>query len=483
MGTTVFERRVPQASVLDHSLADTRAAVFWQDDLPTASRPNRPPLAADVTTDLVVVGAGYCGLWTALQSVTRDPGRRVVIIEANRVGWAASGRNGGFCEASLTHGHENGARRWPKELETLDRLGLENLDAIQQAESDLGLDFQFERTGSLAVAIEPHEIEWLSPVPAACPEPVEGPVEAGGFLDEAAVQAAVHSPTYLAGLWQKETCGILHPARMAAELARACEERGVEIFERTRATGIDTDGDGVVIRTEGGSVHADQAVLATNVFPSLLKRNSLMTVPVYDYALMTEPLTAEQWDAIGWADRQGISDMANQFHYYRPTQDGRILFGGYDAVYHFGRKVDPAYENRPETWRKLASHFFTTFPQLEGLRFSHQWAGAIDSSTQFTTFFGTARKGRVAYAAGFTGLGVASTRFAADVMLDLLAGQRTERTELEMVRKRPVPFPPEPVAAMGVALTKWSMNRADHNEGKRNLLLKTLDALGLGFDS
>ena len=168
-----------------------------------------------------------------------------------------------------------------------------------------------------------------------------------------------------------------------------------------------------------------------------------MTVPVYDYALMTEPLTDEQLEAIGWKERQGIGDMANQFHYYRLSKDNRILFGGYDAIYYAGREVKEAYEDREETFRKLASHFFTTFPQLEGLRFSHKWGGAIDSSTQFCTFFGTARKGRVAYAAGFTGLGVGSTRFAADVMLDLLAGQETERTRLEMVRKRPLPFPPE----------------------------------------
>lgn len=248
-------------------------------------------------------------------------------------------------------------------------------------------------------------------------------------------------------------------------------------------TSLDSSSAGVTVITSGGWVRAAQAVLATNVFPSLLARNKLMTVPVYDYALMTEPLTSEQWDAIGWRDRQGIGDMANQFHYYRPTQDGRILFGGYDALYHYGRCVDPRYEHRPDVWRKLASHFFTTFPQLEGLRFSHEWAGAIDSSTQFTAFFGTARGGRVAYAAGFTGLGVGSTRFAGEVMLDLLAGEDTERTRLEMVRKRPLPFPPEPAAAVGINLTRWSMNRADHNEGKRNLLLKTLDALGLGFDS
>jgi glycine/D-amino acid oxidase-like deaminating enzyme len=223
--------------------------------------------------------------------------------------------------------------------------------------------------------------------------------------------------------------------------------------------------------------------LATNVFPSLLKRNRLMTVPVYDYVLMTEPLSAAQLHDIGWTNRQGIADLANQFHYYRLSADNRILFGGYDAIYHYGRRVRDEYENRPETYAKLAGHFFTTFPQLEGLRFSHRWAGAIDTSTRFCAFYGTARRGAVAYAAGFTGLGVAATRFAGEVMLDLLAGETTERTGLRMVRERPLPFPPEPAAAIGINLTRWSLDRADHHEGRRNILLKTLDALGLGFDS
>lgn len=478
MGTTVFERSVPPASVVAHSLTGARTGVFWIDDLPAHLRPDRPPLTGAVQTDLVVVGAGYTGLWTALLAKTRDPGRRVVVVEAERVGWAASGRNGGFMEASLTHGHENGVRRWPKEIDTLHRLGVANLDEIEQTVTDLGLDVQFERTGQLAPAVEPHQVEWLQ-------DWVQEDADDANlvYLDQSAVQAAVNSPTYLAGVWEQHTCALVHPARLAAELARAAEERGVEIFEHSHVTALESGDRGVTVVTDSGRIHADQAVLATNVFPSLLRRNRLMTVPVYDYVLMTEPLTAEQWDAVGWRDRQGIGDLANQFHYYRPTQDGRILFGGYDALYHYGRRVDPRYENRPDVWRKLASHFFTTFPQLEGLRFSHHWAGAIDSSTQFTSFFGTARGGRVAYAAGFTGLGVGSTRFAGEVMLDLLAGADTERTRLEMVRKRPVPFPPEPAASIGINLTRWSMNRADHNLGKRNLLLKTLDALGLGFDS
>lgn len=476
MGTTVFERQRPAASVVRHALEGTRHAVFWREDLPDHLLPDRPPLVGTQRADLVIVGAGYTGLWTALLATERHPGASIVVLDAQRVGWAASSRNGGFCEASLTHGTENGMARWPDEMPTLERLGMANLDAIERAEARYGVDFQFERTGQLAPAVEPHQVEWLREWAA---EGEEGVV----FLDQDQVQAAVASPTYLAAVWEQRTCALVHPARMAAELARVCEERGVRIYERSRATGLDTAGAGVVVVTDQGRVQASRAVLATNVFPSLLARNRLMTVPVYDYVLMTEPLSPEQRASIGWHDRQGIGDLANQFHYYRLTRDDRILFGGYDAIYHYGRKVRPEYEHRPATWERLASHFFTTFPQLEGLRFSHQWAGAIDTSTQFTAFFGTARDRRVAYAAGFTGLGVGSTRFAGEVMLDLLDGADTERTQLEMVRRRPLPFPPEPAAAIGINATRWSLDRADHNRGRRNLLLKTLDALGLGFDS
>jgi len=178
-----------------------------------------------------------------------------------------------------------------------------------------------------------------------------------------------------------------------------------------------------------------------------------------------------------------MDDLANQFHYYRLSADNRILFGGYDAVYRFGGRLDHSHEQRPETHRRLASHLLTTFPQLEGLRVTHQWAGAIDTSTQFCAFYGLARQGRVAHAAGFTGLGVGATRFAGDVLLDLLDGKPTGRTRLEMVRRKPWPFPPEPIASLGIQATRWSLDRADHRQGRRNLWLRTLDRLGLGFDS
>ncbi|WNM28103.1 FAD-binding oxidoreductase [Demequina capsici] len=458
--TTVFEREPADPAVVREALAGSRLTPFWLDGL---ERPDHAPLAGVVEADLVVVGGGYTGLWTAVLEKEQRPDSRVVLLEAERIGWAASGRNGGFCEASLTHGRENGESRWPDEIERLEELGLENLDQIAATVDRYGMDVDFERTGALTVAVEPHQIDWLG----------EAAYDADG------TRALVDSPTYLAGELDREGCALVHPGKLAVELARVAVELGVVIHERSAVTELCDGG----VKTGRGEVRAARTVLATNVFPSLLKRNALMTVPVYDYSLMTEPLSAEQRASLGWEGRQGVADMANQFHYYRLTADDRLLFGGYDAVYHPGRKVKEAYQDRPESYERLMGHLLTTFPQLEGVRISHRWAGAIDTCTRYCAYFGTARKGTVAYAAGFTGLGVGASRFAARVMLDLLSGHETELTRLEMVRERPLPFPPEPLAMVGIGMTQWSLNQADHREGRRNALLRTLDRLGLGFDS
>ncbi len=461
MGTTVFERQPTARDVVVAALENTKLKPFWLDDV---THVDRPALTQGMEADLVIVGAGYTGLWAAVQAKERDTQRSVVVVEAHTVGWAASGRNGGFCEPSLTHGHDNGASRWPEEIDELERLGAQNIDEIERTVARYKMDVNFERNGSLTVAVEPHQVAELE----------------GDVLTTAEIQALVKSPTYLAAQSDGRDTALVHPAKLAYELARVATDLGVEIYEHSPVLGI---GAGTVVRTAAGTIKSRKVVLATNAFPSLLRRNALMTVPVYDYSLVTEPLTAAQMTSIGWKGREGIADMGNQFHYYRLTPDDRILFGGYDAIYHAGGRIKEAYEDRTESYEKLAGHFFTTFPQLVGLKFTHRWGGVIDSCSRYCAFFGAARGGDVAYAAGFTGLGVGASRFAAAVMLDLLAGEETERTRLQMVKDRPLPFPPEPIAAVGVNMVRWSMNRADHNEGKRNLLLKTLDKLGMGFDS
>lgn len=449
------------------SWAGARPQPFWLDQ-PGRPEP-RPALDGDTTTDLVVVGGGFTGLWTALLAKERDPGRDVLLIDGSRIANAATGRNGGFCSASLTHGEANGRERWPAEYEQLHRLGVENLEEIAAAIRRYGIDCAFERTGELAVATRAHELAELD---AASPE----------FLDADALRAEVRSPTYLGGTWDRTGTAMIDPARLAWGLAAAAEAAGVRLVEQTPVTRVRRGGGGVAVVTDHGTITARHVALATNAFSPLLARLKFHTVPVWDYVLMTEPLSPAQLDSIGWTNRQGISDSGNQFHYYRLTADNRILWGGYDAIYHFGRRIRPAHEHRDATYQALAANFFATFPQLEGLHFSHRWGGVIDTCTRFCAFFGTAHGGRVAYATGFTGLGVGASRFGADVMLDLLSGTPTERTRLEMVRRRPLPFPPEPLAWIGITVTTWSLKRADRT-GRRNLWLRVLDRLGLGFDS
>ena len=230
---------------------------------------------------------------------------------------------------------------------------------------------------------------------------------------------------------------------------------------------------------------ARHALLATSAFPPLVRAIRRYVVPVYDYVLVTEPLSQAQRDAIGWRGRQGISDIANQFHYYRQTADHRILWGGYDAVYDFGGRVAPERDQRPATFALLAEHFFATFPQLEGLRLQRT-AGAARSTRAAASrrCGGRALGGRAAYVVGFTGLGVGASRFGARVGLDLLDGLDTERTRLEMVRRRPLPFPPEPARWAGIAAhpprarARGRARRAGAGRG-----CGTLDRLGLGFDS
>ncbi|WP_415953394.1 NAD(P)/FAD-dependent oxidoreductase [Streptomyces sp. KLOTTS4A1] len=459
------------------SLRDAASTPFWLDD------PRRPPaaptLVGPTTCDLLVVGGGYCGLWTALVAKERDPSADVVLVEADACGGAASGRNGGFCESSLTHGLANGLARWPEEIGTLERLGRENLQAIEDTLARHAVDCDWERTGSLVVATEPHQVDWLA-------EEAETAARYGAsttLLDAEAVRAEIDSPAFLGAVWNKSDIAMVNPARLAWGLKRACLDLGVRIHERTPALRLDEHGTAVHVRTPYGRVAARRVALATNAYPSLIRRHRRYTVPVYDYALMTEPLSEQQLASVGWRNRQGWADPANQFHYVRLSADHRILWGGYDIVYRYGGGVRAEHDRRPETYATLARHFFATFPQLEGIRFSHVWGGAIDTSTRFCVFFDTAHHGKVAYAAGFTGLGVGATRFGAEVMLDLLAGARTERTALDFVRRKPLPFPPEPLRSLGIGITQRSLARADRNEGRRNLWLRSLDRFGLGFGS
>ena len=461
------------------AIADADPYPYWYDD---ADEPDsNPTLVRTESCDLCIVGGGYTGLWTAIIAKERDPSRDVILIDAHEVGSAASGRNGGFMDSSLTHGVANAQQRFPDEVNVLEELGLHNLNEIESAIRRYNIDCDYERTGAIDVATSSHPASYLAELRDDYQQ-LRSLGQSVEWLDQETLRSQVHSPTYSGGLWRKDRAALVDPARLAWGLKTAAESLGVRIYEDTKAVGLDYSPGGIVVETPLSKVNAKRVALATNAFKPLLRRMHNYIAPVYDYCLTTEPLTPQQLESIGWKNRQGLSDISNQFHYYRLTADNRILWGGYDAVYFFGGKVNAELESRPETWAKLSQHFFETFPQLEGVRFSHVWGGAIDTCSRYSVFWGQAMRDRVAYAIGYTGLGVASSRFGAEVMLDMIDGRKTPATQTQFVRSKPLPFPPEPFRFIGIQTTRWALNREDKS-GKRNLWLRSLDRLGLGFDS
>jgi glycine/D-amino acid oxidase-like deaminating enzyme len=462
---------------VDRSLGDARPVPFWL-DAPARPEP-LPALRGDLRADLVVVGGGFAGLWAALEALEREPGRDVVLLEGGVVGIGASGRNGGFCAAVLTHGHDNGASRFPEEIDEIERQGLANFCGIREAIERHGIDAEWEETGYVSLARRQHQLDGL----ARAAEGFRAPdgVEAR-FLDRAAAQELVRSPAVIGGLKMTGGSALIHPAKLAWGLRDATIKLGALVHERTPVRALGEDGAELVLRTDGGTVRARRVILATNAFPPLVSEIRPRIVPVYDHVLMTEPLSLEQRESIGWQGREGLGDAANRFHYFRLSADDRILWGGYDATYHFGSRTRPAYEQDDRVHRRLAGNFFGFFPQLDGLRFTHRWGGVIDSCSRFSVMFGSAFDGRLAYSVGYTGLGVGATRFGARTCLDLVDDLETERTTLRMVRDKALPFPPEPVRWLGIQATIRAYDREDRT-GRTGPWLRLLDRIGLGFQS
>ena len=243
-------------------------------------------------------------------------------------------------------------------------------------------------------------------------------------------------------------------------------------------------GSALRVDTATATITARQAVLATNVYPSLLRRNRLRTVPVYDYVLATEPLTDAQLDRIGWQDRQGIGDCANQFHYYRLTKDNRIVWGGYDAVYHFGAQGRSRLRG-PASHIPAASPRTSSSPSPNSTTSGSRTAGLGPS----TPTRGSARTGVWPATTGWrTSTGSPASGWARRGSPPTCA--------LTFSRALPPHAPscrwcanarcrsrPNRSPASGIQATRWSLDRADHSAGRRNIFLRTLDALGLGFDS
>ncbi|KKW23611.1 MAG: hypothetical protein UY70_C0004G0006 [Candidatus Kaiserbacteria bacterium GW2011_GWB1_52_6] len=437
------------------------------------SVPIHEPLHGTHETDIAIVGGGFTGLWTAYFIKKLNPSVRVALLEQETIGYGASGRNGGEACSTLGPGH----------LSTIQHFGLEEAKKMARiaeknykAFTEFAADCDFENTGWLhAALLEEHMESFRNSHTAA---KAVGSGNGWKFFDATEMREQLHSPLYLGGAFSPDG-GIVNPMKLVLKLKKEIEYAGVVIFEKTKAENIDHG----VIRSSGGVVRARHVVLATDayshhLFPRLLWK----FVPLYDYIIVSEPLSEMQLSSIGWRGRQAVVDGRTFFNYYRLTSDNRILWGVSDAEYYPPNQVGPAHDYSEQYRKSLLASFAKHFPQLKDLRFEYAWGGPIASTTRLGPCFGRLQSGSLLYGLGYTGEGVVCSRFVGNVLAHMSLGIHSEILDLHMVKKSPLPYPPEPIRTWVIGMVRSALRNADAG-AKPGLLLRILDFLKIGFSS
>lgn len=423
-----------------------------------------PPLAGDVAADVVIVGGGYTGLWTAWQLLEHAPDARVVILEADIVGGGASGRNGGFLTA------------WWDALPTLvARFGPDGGRAIASAVAEApaavgawaaahGVDAWYVPGGSILAASSPaQDGGWADIVAAA-----EALGEGHRFVEftAAEVRARCASPSLFGGLFVP-TDATVQPARLARGLGRVLLERGVSIFEGTRVTGLRLEGDRVVVRAaSGGSVVAPQCVLGVNAWAAGWPGGGFgaRMITWSSYMVVTEPMPDRLRD-IGWTGGESISDLRFTNHYFRTTHDGRIAFGGGGGRAGYGGRLGDWVERDRGSTALAARGFRRIFPMLDDVRLDDAWGGPIDIAPDHLPAFGTLPGGRVHWGHGFSGTGVGPTWLGGKILAALAQGRLDDPVvQLGLVGNRPRPFPPEPFRFLGARVIREAIVEAEQRD-------------------
>lgn len=397
-----------------------------------------PPLRGDMEADIVIVGGGFTGLWTAYHLLKADPGLTVVVLESSAVGYGASGRNGGFA-MTLVH----------RSLQTLvDVVGRESALAIHRAAEETihgiesvcaeeKIDADLMPNGLLTVSNTPLQDEHIRREVEAAQKLG---IESIRYLERDEIQARVHSETFRCAI-EEDACLLVNPARLVRGLKEAVISAGGRVFEQTPMEELSQADGQVTVRTPGGSVRAKRGLLAANAYSSRIPELRGRVMSFYSYILLSEPLSDEQWRRIGWEGREGMEDRRTFLHYFRPTVDGRILWAGRDAPYR-PDGPDPRYDRDDRVFRRLEETFQWTFPQLDDVKFEYRWGGPVGITATFLPGAGWLEGHRVAYAFGYNGHGVAITNLLAMAVRDLILEQDTEFTRLALVGRKPLSLGP-----------------------------------------
>ncbi len=454
------------------ALANTRFTTYWLDSLDAVD--DEAALDRDTSCDLLVVGGGFCGLWSAIQAKEQNPNRDVVLIEARSVANGASGRPAAIMSTSVMHGIDNTERIFPDDVRELERLGQENMDAFKQTIERYQIDCDIEWGGEMKVSIGDQGLDSIDEEHELYLKYGHDAVK----LDKAGVQAEIKSPIFHGGTWSRQRSGTVHPGKLVRGLKRAALELGVRLFENTPLLVNRKIPTGVLAETPGAIITAKKVLLATNAWAAGHRHISRRVAAIRDRILVTEPLTGEQMEKLGWQNRQGIYDTRTQLNYMRLTADNRILFGG-RLAYFFGNNTDPDHDRTPQPYIRLVQSFYRTFPQLaEEIRFSHAWSGPIGLTTRMAVHYQKYHDGDMVFAGGYSGFGVTASRFGARVGLAILDGVDIPETRMQFALTVPDYIPPEPFRWIGAQITMYALDTLDEKGGWRKPWIWMVQKMG-----
>jgi glycine/D-amino acid oxidase-like deaminating enzyme len=431
-----------------------RPPSFWLSRLPL--RPRRPSVVTDIDVDVCILGGGYTGLWSAYYLALADPHLRIAVLEAETVGYGASGRNGGWASAKVA-GNDKGLAdpRTRAGAVATHREMIGTLAEMERVIRGEQIDCGWALGGSVVAATRPSQVDRLKAYVTL--EHGAGfsdddlrwlePGESRDMINTSRNHGAIFTPH----------CAAVDPARLVVGLADAVERAGVMIYEGS--PGVPVPGG---VRTPGGTVRAGMVVVAVEAYRASLPGMQRDVIPVYSLMVVTEPLGEDAWSEIGLAYRPTFADGRHLIIYGQRTDDGRIAFGGRGAPYHFGSAVKPGFDLDPPTFTFLRETLIDLFPVLAGVRFESEWGGPLAIPRDWHP--SVRLDGDRVVVGGYVGQGVALANLAGRTVRDLVLRRDTEITRLPWVGHRSRRWEPEPLRWIGVNLARRLTESVDRAE-------------------
>jgi len=447
-----------------------RRLSFWHDTVPDQLVPGAA-LQQDADADVAIVGAGLTGMWTAYYLSRANPGIRVALCEREIAGFGASGRNGGWCSALFPASLPKLERMAGREAAiAMYRAMQHTVDEVGKVVAEEGIDCHWAKGGTIQFARSPAQLRRARDEVAQAR--LYGFGEADLRLLTAGQARELGAPSGLLGGVFTPHCAAIHPARLARGLAGVLRAQGVRIYEQTEVQRIEP---GRLI-TAGGTLRAEYVIRATEGYTPGLPGSRRAVVPVYSLVVATAPLSGQVLDQVGLATRPTFNDLRHLIIYGQRTADGRIVFGGRGAPYHFGSAVRPAFDRVPAVFAALRDTLIELFPALEDVAITHTWGGPIGIARDWCASVELDRAAGVGWAGGYVGDGLSTTNLAGRTLADLITGADSELTRLPWVGHRSPRWEREPLRWLGVNAGLRVMTWADRAEARTGRQSRTAAA-------